>query len=420
MPANWFIRDKLRALGRAVYDYIFPPRRGLPTEVVNEDEAKNERFKMNLVRWLRISIFIALSLAAALLGYFAYTTFSDAEQDSFKREFSSSAVLIEDNLRAAFQDIERTALEQAAIFTYRFPDESQWPNITFPNYAKVFKAQLNGTNARGMTFSPLIDARTNRKTWEAYAARAYKSLDLPASIRASLASWPPSKGIYDLPFGQDGRKVYSVVPIPGSRYPYLLVPTWQTIPRIYSTFLMFNLHANGPRMLTIGQAVKARKPALSDFLALLIDPVTVIRPSSIMYAPIIGFHDRKKVLGMTSLFFSWDSLLSGSLPSFIDGIECVIMSSSSLTSYTFSISGSNVAIESIGDAHNSKYNHLRNMFSIQIDAAQEFFFSIYPTQTLENKYKTKTPLYCLIIVLSSIGKHYLKHERFFQYYNILW
>ena len=79
------------------------------------------------------------------------------------------------------------------------------------------------------------------------------------------------------------------------------------------------------------------------------------------------------------------------------------MSSSSLTSYTFSISGSNVAIKSTGDTHKSKYDYLNNKFCIQIDATQEFFFSIYPTTILENKYKTKTPLYCLVIVLCSIG-----------------
>ena len=370
----------------------------VPAEVLSEEDVKNERFNLWRVRWLRISVFFALSLAAALLCYFAFAIFSDAELDSFKKEFASSTALVAGNLRAAFQDITRRA-----VFTYRFPDESQWPNITFPNYAKIFSAQLNGTNGRGMNFSPLIDARVNRKSWEAYAARVYKTLDLPASVCATLASWPPSMGIYDLPTGQGGNKVYSVVPIPGSRYPYMLVPSWQKLPSEFSIFMMSNLLARGARMTAIGQAVQTRKPALSDFVAHFIHPLTVLRPSSIMYVPIRGFRDRNRVLGITSLFFSWDSLMAGSLPSFIDGVECVIMSSSSLTSYTFSISGSNVAIKSTGDTHKSKYDYLNNKFCIQIDATQEFFFSIYPTTILENKYKTKTPLYCLVIVLCSIG-----------------
>ena len=369
---------------------------------LTEDQLKDQNLKSCRVHTLRISVFLALSLAAALLGYFAFTLFSKAEQDSFERQFSSSASLIADNLKAAFQIIFNSALEQSALYTYQFQDESIWPNVTIVGFNEVSTVRLQISNGHGINFIPLIDARTNRKSWEAYAAATYPSLELPQDVRDVLAAWPPSKGIYDTP-GNGTYKVYSTTPIVGSLYPYILAPTWQVSPAENNIIIMKNQHSSGPRLVTIDQCIETLQPALSDFLKLYTDPTASLRPSAIMYVPILSYTNRSKVLGITNLVFTWDTLMSGALPSFIKGVECVIHSSTSGSSYTFSVDGQTVNAESASDTHDPSYNYLRYQFNIHVDPAQVYTVSVYPTKGLENLYKTDTPLVSLLAVICGIG-----------------
>ena len=366
-----------------------------------DGDLRGQAIKLALVRILRNCVLIAWILATALLGYFSYTTFAEADQVSFQDQFSASANLISNRLRSSFQIVRSSAMEQSSLYSYEFQDENQWPNITMSGFNEIMTPRLKLANGRAINFVALLDGRTDRKSWEAYAAATYPSLVLPQSVRDILAAWPPSNGTYNAA-ADNIVKVYSPIPQISSIYPYLLAPTWQVVPVGTATILMKNQHSPGPRMVTIDQAVRSLQPALSDFVVLYID-VNIFRPSSIVYVPIISMMNETKVLGLTNLVFSWDVLMSGALPSYIGGVECVIESSSSRSSYTFGISGSNVSIKSIGDSHDTRFNNLVRQFSIQIDASQEYTISLYPTRNLEDSYKSSTPLFSLLVIICGIG-----------------
>ena len=368
---------------------------------VLEDSLKGPAAKLARVRILRACVLLALMLATALLGCFSYTTFAEADQVSFQDQFSASANLIKERLMSSFQIVRDSALEQSSLYTYEFQDEKQWPNITMSGFNEIMNSRLQLVNGRAINFVAVLDSRINRKSWEAYAAATYPSLDLPQSVRDVLAAWPPSKGIYNEPVDSD-IKVYSPTPQLSSIYPYLLAPAWQVVPVNTAIIIMQNEHSPGPRMIAIDQAVQSLKPALSDFVVLYSD-VNIFRPSSIVYVPIISMTNESKVLGLTNLVYSWDILMSGSLPSYIGGVECVIKSSSSGNSFTFGISGSNVTIKSTGDTHDTRYDNLVSRFSIQIDAAQEYTIFLYPTSKLQDSYQSSTPLMSLLVIICGIG-----------------
>ena len=109
----------------------------------------------------------------------------------------------------------------------------------------------------------------------------------------------------------------------GSRYKTTMVPVWQISPiEGNSKTVIFNLHSEKNRQRALDYMLYDKVPALTATLQLVQD--SGLRPSSILFSPVFNNFRKQLVLGSISILFSWDNLLKKLLPSYNNGIVCMI------------------------------------------------------------------------------------------------
>ena len=85
---------------------------------------------------------------------------------------------------------------------------------------------------------------------------------------------------------------------------------------------MFNLHYEKNRQRALDDMLYYKVPALKAILQLVQD--SDLRPRSIFPPPVFNNFRKQLVVGSISIVFSWDDVLKKLLPSYINGIVCVI------------------------------------------------------------------------------------------------
>ena len=122
-----------------------------------------------------------------------------------------------------------------------------------------------------------------------------------------------------------------------------------------SKAFMFNLHYEKNRQRELDDMLYYKVPALTVILQLVQD--SDLRPSSILFSPVLNNFRKQLVVGSISIVFSWDDVLKKLLPSYINGIFCVIQKNIG-QSYTFLVNGDDVSVIGKGDLHDPLYNSM--------------------------------------------------------------
>ena len=81
------------------------------------------------------------------------------------------------------------------------------------------------------------------------------------------------------------------------------------------------------------------------------------RPSSILFSPVFNNFRKQLVVGSISIVFSWDDVLKKLLPSFTNGLVCVIRTNIG-QSYTFLVNEDDVSVIGKGDLHDPLYDSM--------------------------------------------------------------
>jgi hypothetical protein len=173
--------------------------------------------------------------------------------------------------------------------------------------------------------------------------------------------------------------------------------------------VMFDPHAAvGSRQEVIDKGIALKKGGFTDFVQLIQDAPKV-RPSTILYAPILGITADSPIIGYFGGVFSWDTMLTTALPSYIRGLNLVIATGT--TSFTLSLGKGVVTVLGKGDLHESEFSkygrHITDDLSLVTSAANvaEYTFTVYPTQELYLTYVTNIPttacavVVCLIVLI---------------------
>ena len=102
-----------------------------------------------------------------------------------------------------------------------------------------------------------------------------------------------------------------------------MVPVWQISPiEGNSKAVMFNLHSEKNRQRVLYDMIYYKVPDLTAILQLV--QGSALRTSLILFSPALKKFRKKLVVGSISIVFSWDDVLKKLLPSYINGIVCVI------------------------------------------------------------------------------------------------
>ena len=130
------------------------------------------------------------------------------------------------------------------------------------------------------------------------------------------------------------------------------------------------------------------------------------RPSTGLYTGIYSMDSTAaspKLLGLSNVIFSWDTLLLNALPSNLERVDCVLISST--TTVTMSVDHGKVTIVGRGDLHDPDMTSYGHTVALNIASASdttlnvnEFTIVIYPSSAFYSDYITRISLQLSIAV----------------------
>ena len=219
-----------------------------------------------------------------------------------------------------------------------------------PEFQEQAYRQLKLSDGRALIFNPIIN-ETNREPWEAHSVENVKILNDTSLIkRACETCRIVADGIFMVGGGDNTGLA------PGARYNTTMVPELQVSPiEGNSKAIMFNLNSEKNRQRALDGMLYYMVPALTAILHLVQN--SDLRPRLILFYPVFNNFRKQLVVGSISIVFSWDGVLKKLLPSYINGIVCVIRTNIG-QSYTFLVNGDDVKVIGKSDLHDPLYDSM--------------------------------------------------------------
>ena len=370
---------------------------------MNQDNGKIDVLNApTRIFYLRVLVISSLVAVAVAVGTSTFVYFSGFEDALFQRQYYSAASLLSDTIQRGFNSKLSAANELSTYFTYRF-NASSWPNITLEKFNYICLDELNLVGARGVVFTPVLLTISERKSWEKYAADNVNAIGGDNLLIQSInGSWPVKNGIYAI---NGSTLEYAPDANANSINPYMKTPAWHASPlsRIES-IIMYDLHSDPIRGAAIDLAFETKSPTISDVIRIFGEIGTAPRPSTQVVSPIFDpASHNNTVKGFINIAFSWDMVISQTLPSYIVGID-VILSTPKVT-FTYTVNGGNVVLRGLGDYHNHSYNSYRTDTYVYVNTQKNgiiYKFSLYPTFELQRSFQTDRPTTSTILVVMII------------------
>eukprot|EP00978_Attheya_sp_CCMP212_P025572 scaffold82467_cov54-Attheya_sp.AAC.6 len=372
------------------------------------------------IRILRIFLVVTLVVSMGTVGGLTYRFVSAKERNDFESQYEDSVVKVAKGFQLTLDMKVLSASAFSNIYTSRFGDlvntstlASVWPNVTMPDFVNQASGLLALSKGRAISFNPIINNET-RMSWETYAKEQATQVCNSSSQlvkRSCSTCWIVADRIFTKGMGNDSLvNIYDTGYTSGSKkYPDTLVPVWQIAPqKTNEGAVMFNLHSEPKRQRALDDMIHYKVPTLTDILQLVQDEK--LCPSSILFYPVFASFDNEAttnvVTGSISIVFSWDALLNKLLPDYIEGMICVLKSSSGQT-FTYRIGGDEVEALGDGDLHDPAYNNLEHRVDAsitgiglsEVDNFVTFQLLIYPSKELESAYKSSCPIIYTVIVI---------------------
>ena len=132
-----------------------------------------------------------------------------------------------------------------------------------------------------------------------------------------------------------------------------------------SSSLLYNIHSSESRARTLDSLLDcfyegARNGSHTDLAAhcaVVTDYISLVMsisgPSAILYFPVSPANNLSSIVGIVSTSIVWKSVLDELVPTDVDGLVCVI--STSTLSYTWTLKGGTAKLEGEGNLHNKRF-----------------------------------------------------------------
>lgn len=380
---------------------------------------------------LRGCLIVCLLLACILCGYFGYQSMAHEENEVFSHQYQLMANKLKASIVRSVNSQSDIAAAMAKIVGSFCPSSHVWPYCYIPiksysGMAQEFKIVSESTI---LGFAPIV-----------YPSQVEHYENFSYSIFESDPYFPTNTGISSFGRGISAMNA-TINPTGDNRYHdtsgvsycserTLLTPIFELYPLdIYSFLVMYNLHSLCERSIPMDQIMNCVDSgfdnctyAASDFVVPMNGQLTTI-----MFSPIFPTNSPHQLVGFAGATFSWDTFLTGVVPSYSEGIDCVIHSDRK--TFTYRISDGTVSLKGdvhdpyrgYGDLHEKKFSSYKVSTTITPNNSlgSQYSIDFYPSQALRDHYKTWAPLIVglgsvAIIVLISIllfGYDYLMRNE---------
>ena len=290
-------------------------------ETPDEISAAKVAYRPDNIRILQFSVYFLLCSLVAGIGSATFLFIRNSEYAVMMTEFTSTSSLIKQRV---FEDISKKAIASDLMnHLFAYADEGGYggtfPNITLPGFELTMNAMRNLADLRFVNLCPLISNDT-RSGFEHYAK-------VTAASQIELQSLNISQnGITDF----DNKRVSGY--IKNSTYPTLLLPIWQTAPISTGyTFVMVDIHSlGGSRTETIDIVLSTKEKRYTDLIVFTNRDRGIVRPSTLLFSPILSLKEGNPVIGLFAGGFSWDIILRNAT---LEAITIVLETSTQVFSY---------------------------------------------------------------------------------------
>jgi hypothetical protein len=237
----------------------------------NQNNIKKIKKKINILRYLLLSILISLISVLSIGSYFLLNLFEqqalNIDLDLLKQQFFNNFL---NNINNKIDALDLLNVKfYTNINSYKL---DTLLNVTLLSYEEFVTPLLKLTNTRSISFAPLVTNIT-RKGWEKYI------ITHPYNDDLFTKNWSLYKGIYN--YSNNIASVHNNF-IYGSKYPTYFFPIWQTSPYILTkNFIMLDIHTSFATKV-IDTMILTKQSVISDIITLTID-YSIIKPISIIY-----------------------------------------------------------------------------------------------------------------------------------------
>ena len=275
-------------------------------------KAKSGLSGYNKIALLQFSVYFLLCSLIAGIGSATFLYIRNTEYAALSTQFAASCLLIQQEI---FDDVKKKGFAaEVANNVFANADNlgygGTFPNMTLPGYESIIVSLSQLASLRFAHICPLV-TNVTRAGWEKYAADNVALLKGPVSLTVPTATnpWVVASGIVNR---TSSGKVRASGYVAGSLYPKILFPIWQTAPiKSGANFVMVDVHSlGGARTRAIDIVLSTKKKTYTDLVIFARD-TNAIRPSTLLYSPIISMKGDSEIIAMFSGAFTWDIMLAG-------------------------------------------------------------------------------------------------------------
>lgn len=403
------------------------------------------------VFWSRVVVLLVLLASAIGVAVAVYCYMSKSETDEFETQFNSDAAkVLEEVGKSLDNTLGATDAFIVKMIAYARNSDSQWPFVTMPAFSIHATKLLRISKAFHMGISHIVKPE-QRAAWQEYANNTNGWIQDSLDVQERDEDWHG-------PIQRNYPRSYEIFGFVGPLQeptPYLnnYIPSWQAAPMIPNAGagLPYNWDAwQIPQVAEVtAHCLETQKVGINqDFGNIITDPDDPIQlmiaeagwewaksyippdedvhePLSIIIYPMldtletvrIDIEKKHPIVAILSFAIFWRDILEDILPQNSNGIYVVLEHTCGKgQAFTYQLDGPKTTYLGVGDLHDPKYDDLgysttlseltdttksdRDSAYTGLPLSDEFCdktLKVYPSQDMEDDYKTLKPVYFTII-----------------------
>jgi len=365
---------------------------------------------------LRVLVASSIFTAAAICGTINYLTLSRNQRDFAISQYDSISIQALNAMVGSFGRMNDGTLTMSKAYRYAFPNETSWPNVALDGFYDMAKDLARVSSIDNVLFAPVFEA-DKRNSFSEFMFEYWATepeIDLTNTpVQALNGVWstdPTSETVIYPDF--DGV----VTQYPTNHQGLFAVSFQMTFSE---DITVNNMGSNVHTMPLFGQPVDAIYDCVANsanyteartscsFFSNIV-PLPVPSPmnpfpitenvQAFIFQPIIlpvgPDKTQAKLVGFLSGAMNWVTLLSDTVPAYVNGLDCVVTTDSA--SFTYAMVDGVPVFQGMGDTHDAKYSKYAQSVNLlkgsPISSFASYQVTFYPRRSFFAVYETDSPL----------------------------
>jgi hypothetical protein len=368
--------------------------------------------------FLRFVVTGSLLLSAALIGYYSYTTLSKNEAHYAASQYRSIATQALSTTLGKFGRSTNGTRVFATSYTGVFPNSTSFPNVVLPGYYEIAADLMPVSNLDNIGYFAIVKP-DQLPTFEPFMLNYFYTEDhIPKPLPPPAAygivwSMSPSG-----PYHDTTGTVYQYETTNPNILGVLMPVTFSD--DLQPVQLGYNSHSDslvGPTLDSVidcvraTSSVQAAKTSCGNRLTDIVIFPPLAPPENRSYytfiaQPVVVEEDGGSGVpylgGVVGGTVKWDHLLSGIVPEYVSGVECVVKSST--VTLTYAIVDGVATLRGVGDLHEDGVDKYEETIDLLLASGSVsnvgYKVSYYPTKKFFSEYESNNPVNVTIALLS--------------------